>query len=83
MPDLRKNKPSGDGWWSVTVSSQEHVSKVYDLCGGCFKNASEAAKRPQLTINDLPPHQIEMLQQIWANAQNFDQSIGEVGREVI
>jgi len=78
VPDLRKTKPAGDGWWSVTCSSKESAPRVYDLCGDCYKNAAAAAKKPQVTINDLPPREIALLQQIWANAQNFDQSIGDI-----
>ena len=62
-------------WATATLSVVKARPISYDLCPACYQ------KVRALLVGDkeLTPEQQTMLAQIWANAQHFDQSIGDVG----
>lgn len=62
-------------WQSVRVSSQG-VRSYFDLCPGCYSRGLLAVRSEREAA--LSPQEQRLLQQIWNNAQAFDQSVGDV-----
>ena len=73
--DLTLDAHEARQWQSVRVSC-EGVRNYFDLCPKCYKRGVLAIRAEQPKA--LSPAEVALLQQIWGNAQNFDQSIGEV-----
>ena len=77
-------------WWTVTVSGKGILAQSYDLCPPCFRRAEVAVKNtgaepteptdghPPPRIRGLSAVEVNLLRQIWHNAQGFDQSIGDI-----
>ena len=62
-------------WFEVSYCQGAARQGTYDVCDECFEVATAAVKRrPPVLTNE----QMGLLRQIWDNARNFDQSIGDV-----
>jgi len=62
-------------WAVVTLAVVKSKPESYDLCAQCYRDVFSllTGRGAQLTLE-----QQELLAQIWSNAQNFDQSIGDI-----
>ena len=66
----------GELWGVATLSVGKGKSNSYDLCPRCYQETKVLLTGKR----ELSPEQQAVLNEIWDNAQKFDQSIGEIGR---